>query len=321
MAQTSTRIPLFFSVDDRYVPFLSVALTSIEAHANPADQYDVYILHEGIAQTYQERLLKLATSQFNIRFMKMDDTSLGKKMGGDQAKLRGDYVTLTIYFRLFIADMFPQYDKALYLDADITVLHDIGDLYRTDLGDKLIAATEDTFLSHDERGTRYVLEALGMPTNEYVNSGVMVMNLKALRETRFSDVFLQMMNQYHFHTIAPDQDYLNVITNGHIKYLDPSWNDLSRTPPELVPNPKLVHYNLFRKPWHFDNVKDGQYFWEYAKDSDFYPDILKIKADFTPDQQAAEAKKLDEMLDYAIQITQDKVNFRTAGVKNAIPMA
>lgn len=47
--------------------------------------------------------------------------------------LRCDFFTLTIYFRLFLAQMFPQYDKGIYLDSDIVVPGDISQLYQTPL--------------------------------------------------------------------------------------------------------------------------------------------------------------------------------------------
>lgn len=36
-------------------------------------------------------------------------------------RLRSDYFTMTIYFRIFIPDMYPEYDKAIYIDSDIVV--------------------------------------------------------------------------------------------------------------------------------------------------------------------------------------------------------
>ena len=37
-------------------------------------------------------------------------------------RLRSDYFTMTIYFRIFIPDMYPEYDKAIYIDSDIVVM-------------------------------------------------------------------------------------------------------------------------------------------------------------------------------------------------------
>ena len=40
--------------------------------------------------------------------------------------------TLTIYFRLFIAELFPELDKAVYIDSDTVINDDIAKLYSVD---------------------------------------------------------------------------------------------------------------------------------------------------------------------------------------------
>lgn len=48
----------------------------------------------------------------------------------------------------------------------------------------------------------------------------------------------------------------------------------NRNKPEIE-NPKIIHYNLFDKPWCYDDIQYQDYFWEYAKQSVYYD---KIKA-------------------------------------------
>lgn len=55
-----------------------------------------------------------------------------RQKSGDTNKLRGDYVTMTIYCCLFIADMCRQYDKAIYIDADTVAEDDLTTLFATD---------------------------------------------------------------------------------------------------------------------------------------------------------------------------------------------
>ena len=40
-----------------------------------------------------------------------------------------DYYSKTTYFRLFLPNLYPQYDKVLYLDSDIGILDDFATLY------------------------------------------------------------------------------------------------------------------------------------------------------------------------------------------------
>ena len=37
----------------------------------------------------------------------------------------------------------------------------------------------------------------------------------------------------------------------------------------------MIHYNLFSKPWCYDNVQYADEFWKYAKDSGFYNEFIE----------------------------------------------
>ena len=78
--------------------------------------------------------------------------------------------------------------------------------------------------------------------------------------------------------VAQDQDYLNRLCKGRVKLLDNTWN---RMPigGDTIPreNLKIIHYNLSYKPWHFEKILYKEYFWEYAKQTEFFDDIMAIK--------------------------------------------
>ena len=48
---------------------------------------------------------------------------------------------------MFIATLFPEYDKAIYLDADLILVGDISELYNTNIEGKLVAAINDKLVS------------------------------------------------------------------------------------------------------------------------------------------------------------------------------
>lgn len=215
-------IPVFFTIDNSYAPFLAAALSSAIKNCSSKRQYKAIILHQELTKENMEKLSLLATGNFSIEFVEMKDgfESITDRMSN---RLRCDYFTLTIYFRLFIATMFPQYDKAIYIDSDVVVLGDLAELFDTDIGDNFIGACADKSVVDVPELARYMEEAVGVSRYEYINSGVLLMNLKALRENEFDKHFLNLLNTYHFDCIAPDQDYINAICNGKIHYLDEVW--------------------------------------------------------------------------------------------------
>ena len=71
--------------------------------------------------------------------------SVDDKKQPTENRLRADYFTPTIFFRLFIPSMFPEYSKGIYLDSDIVVLGDISKLYRVDIENYLLGACIENF--------------------------------------------------------------------------------------------------------------------------------------------------------------------------------
>ena len=114
------------------------------------------------------------------------------------------------------------------------------------------------------------------------------MNLKEMREEQFTNKFLTLLNKYHFDCIAPAQDYLNAMCNGKILYLDENWDAMPTDGKQPLPNPKLIHYNLFQKPWCYDNIQYEDYFWKYAKQTSYYEQIVEFKNNYSDKQKQSD---------------------------------
>ncbi len=310
-------IPIFFTVDERYAPYLDCAIRSMMKNASKSHTYQIIVLHEDLTGESQEKLSANVKPPFQIRFLPMKDKLAGITDRAEN-RLRCDYFTLTIYFRLFIADLFPEYDKGIYLDSDIVVPGDISQLYRTELGDNIIAACTDRSIAPVPELVHYTQDAVGIPIDRYINSGVLVMNLKKMREVGFSGHFLRLLNTYHFDCIAPDQDYFNAMCSGKIVYLDESWDAM---PPEgggtgaTLEHPSLIHYNLFQKPWCYDNIPYEDYFWGYAKGSSFYEDIVRYKETYSEEQKRSDRASLNRLIHKGLTAGDMPVTFRKMGEK------
>ena len=302
-------IPIFFTIDDAYAPFLAVALRSAAQHASPERQYRAIVLHQDLSAEKSEKLKALETANFKIDLtpMRANFEALDDRMSN---RLRCDYFTLTIYFRLFIPAMFPQYDKGIYIDSDVVLNADLGELFDIDLGDNLIGACNDLSIADIPPLVAYTESAVGVKKQEYINSGVLLMNLKALRERDFEGHFLQLLNTYHFDSVAPDQDYINAICNGKILYLDAAWDAMPNAEKPPLAAPKLIHYNLFSKPWCYDGVQYGDLFWKYAADSGFIEEIRAYKAAYDDAKKASDSECLARLVQRGIEIPENEVTFR-----------
>ena len=277
-------IPIFFTIDNQYAPYADIAIRSIIKNASENYHYKIIILHEKLTDQNMKRISLLSNENFEIIFKEMKE-GLETITDRIENRLRCDYFTLTIYYRLFIPDMFPEYDKGIYIDSDIVVPGDISELYNLELGDNLIGACTDNSIQGIPELINYLENAIGVNKLDYINSGVLLMNLKQMREKEFSKKFLTLLNKYHFDCIAPDQDYLNAMCNGKILYLNECWDTMPAEGREPLENPKLIHYNLFQKPWCYDNIQYEDYFWKYAKESPYYEEILKFKKNYSKEQK------------------------------------
>ena len=267
-------IPLFFAVDDNYVNFLRITLESIMENASKDYNYDVVVLNIGLKEE-SKRLLNKYNNE-NTKIIYFDVRDKIQKIS-QNLSLR-DYYSKATYYRLFIADLFPQYSKALYLDCDIVVLGDISKLYNHDLKDNLVGAVPDGAVQITEEFIQYVNKGLGIKEENYFNAGVLLMNLDEFRKENIEGKFVDLLNKYSF-KIAQDQDYLNVLTKNKVSYIDDSWNVMPLG--NHVKPVNLIHYNLSFKPWKYDNIQYEEYFWAYAKKSGVEDVIKKIKDEFS----------------------------------------
>ncbi len=306
---TQHEIPIFFGVDDAYAPFLSVALHSAIENSSPARQYRAIVLYQSLSEENRRRLGALAADHFAVEFVPMQN-QLDCITDRMENRLRSDCFTLTIYFRLFIAAMFPQYDKGIYIDSDVAVTGDLAELYDIDLGDHLIGACSDLSVADVPFLTRYMNEAVGVDYRNYVNSGVLLMNLKELRRARLDTHFLGLLTTYGFDSVAPDQDYLNAICKDRIHYLPPQWNTMPNESRPPLQEPKLVHYNLYFKPWHYDGIQYEDYFWKYAESSGYFGEIRSCKEGFTEERKQADREGMETLIRRSCEIVGHEVTLR-----------
>ncbi|MBQ3640253.1 MAG: hypothetical protein II955_07010 [Clostridia bacterium] len=221
-------------------------------------------------------------------------------------------------FRLFIASLFPQYHRAIYLDADIVVNGDITELYEMPLGNRLVGAIPDAVIASCEAFRDYATLGVGIPYQRYFNSGVMLMNLDQFRVQQIEKKFVYLLNTYHFETVCPDQDYLNILCRDQVLYLDKGWNKMAIDDRyDGVPN--LIHYNNFFKPWQHDNICYKDFFWNYAERTSFYDEICAIREECRKHIDALHRKGMKNLHRSVAHIIEGKDNFRRVLSRETIP--
>ena len=308
MKKIKTEIPIFFSTDDNYIPCLSVAIHSLEENASMENNYRIIILHTGMNLKGKAEIKKFETDNVKISFQNI--SHITTKLTKDLALRLRDYYSETIYYRMFIPSMFPEYEKAIYLDADIILQDDVANLYNLDLGGNLIAGVTDQVINSVPEFKVYSKVGLGIEPEKYFNSGVLVMNLREMRKAKIEEKFLYRLLNYNLDTAAPDQDYLNTLCKDRVLYLPETWNKMPDFGERVDANEiHLIHYNMYRKPWHYEDVPYSECFWNNAKETKYY-DVLKEElANYTDENKKQDEVASNKLVEYTKQIVKQELKF------------
>ena len=272
-------IDIFYSFDDNFTKYVTVSLYSLIENASKDYDYHIHFLHQSLSDKSKELITSLEKPGFSFYFEDVTDylSTLSRDL-----PLR-DYYSKTTYYRLFIADMHPELNKSLYIDADTVIQGDISELYNTDISDYYLAAChEQAMLNVDEFGN-YVEQCVGVSRYNFFNCGILLINNKEWRSHKVLNRFMGLLNQYDF-LVTQDEDYLNLICKDHVLFLDQKWN--YETMFELPCPEKEVgvfHYIMFEKPWHYSNCPYADIYYSYAKKSPCYNEIMEELNSYSPD--------------------------------------
>ena len=299
-------IPIFYALDERFMKYGIVSLYSLRENAASGNTYRIYFLHTDVTDESRAKVKNLLERPgFEIYFENVSDylESIAHKF-----PLR-DYYSKTTYFRLFIADMHPEYDKAIYVDSDTIIQGDMSDLYDIDVkGFILGACHEQAMVQVNEYGA-YVEKCLGLDRNLYFNAGLLLINCVEFRQRNVLDRFIQTLQVYDC-VVTQDEDYLNLLCKDHVKFLDQRWNtEIFGTIPYPIEEAKILHYIMFNKPWHYDTCPHADIFYKYAEKTWVYDQILDDLHSYTDEQKARDQEGYANLLNLAVRESNKEDNY------------
>lgn len=298
--QINNCVSIMLACDDKYMRYTNVLLESIKENSSKEYYYDIVICHRDITLKNQNISESMFNNCKNISIRFADVTRNFEKF----TKLHIDrHLSLETYYRFLVLDIFKGYDRVLYLDCDMVVNSDLSELFFTEMTDQqYIAAVRDydfiaAALSKDkefyhEKILKHV--KIDKPEN-YFQAGMILFNLKNLLKQFSSDSFFEtaLSRNWFFH----DQDVLNCLLNGHVKFVDDKWNvfslleensrrsDLlfnhlpakfSNSYQKSLRNPAIVHYAGVPKVWFDSSIHLGHLFWKYARNTPFYEKLNDV---------------------------------------------
>ena len=294
-------IPIIFAIDNSYVKQLATVIVSILLNTGKDTCIQFSILSKDITAENQNKLLELVKFNSDITFNFIDMKSYTESFNLEKylsKRIDYNYITVETYYRFFIPEIFTNYKKVIYLDADLILNDDIQKLFNEDIQSYYAGVVHDVFfenllrkrkiISENTNIEEYYLNKLKCTDYNYFNAGVLLLNLEKIRKDnvvqKLWNFIIQESPLYY-----QDQDALNSVLNKNVRYLPYEWNVLKeqsyyqknenkylrKTLNRAYKNPSIFHFIGSDKPWCVIQGRQYNYsnidkWWEYYKLTPFF---------------------------------------------------
>lgn len=230
-----------FSATDSYVNYLGTTVYSICQH-HPDQDIHVYVLSSHLSDHSLSKLDRLANDRLTIEWLQVDQSRF------DGLPLKHN-ISIEAYYRMLLPELLPDLERVLYLDCDILIKGDLIPFWETDLTGYYAAGVNERDMLYRNPDYR---QSIGYsPQDIYVNSGVLLLNLEALRADQMVKTLFDNAQALKDKISYQDQDVINITLKGRIKNLPAIYNytsyerEVDEIPLEDV---VVIHYN-WHKPW------------------------------------------------------------------------
>lgn len=191
---------------------------------HPQVEIDIYLPYEDIAEAELAGLTAYVSGFAGKRLypLYVGDTFKSK------VKSRNG-INVETYYRILGISLLPEHmERILYLDVDMIIKGSIKELYETELGNAPFAVCEDIYGIingfHEANKRR-----LSIPERySYFNAGVMLYNLRFLRETKAAERMLENIYRNYERYEYNDQDVMNEMYYDMLVYV--GWDEYNCPP-------------------------------------------------------------------------------------------
>lgn len=292
-AFSENNVAIAVAANDYFIPYCATFLKSVAEHSDSKKNYDILLLSQDVSDINVKHVEKLLSAWSNISLRVIDPSVLI-----DQYifYIRGHFSKET-YYRLVLPELLPNYDKVLYLDSDMIAMDDVAKIYDENIDGYLLAACYDAdtaglYNGYEKDKKEYTDKVLKLKEPyQYFQAGVLLLNLEEFRKRYTTKQILDFAVSEKWQLL--DQDILNKLCEGAVKYIDMSWNVmvdfagvrinqiialaprwLNEMYHEARKDPKIIHYAGPQKPWFEPEMDFGMQFWECARGTAYYEIML-----------------------------------------------
>ena len=280
-------IHLALNVDDKYIYPSIVFLTSLMDNRANSTFYTIHLLTNNNLTVNSTNKITRLVNKFGNNSIKL----IYYNLEGYFKNATAGYISVATYYKILLPSLLPNVDKIIYSDGDVINLEDLSEMYNIEFKENMYFCGLPDYKDHLNE-----LHQFGLSSDKYINCGILLINLKALRENLMVEKLIAFVASHHlrFH----EQTAINCICYNNIQVLPykfnlfayPSINKLNRLNSnqnakyrvnlselnQSFNEPTLYHYVSLDKPWLNRTTKFNRvYWWYYAKMSGYYNEILE----------------------------------------------
>lgn len=173
----------------------------------------------------------------------------------------------------YLPEMFPDFEKILYLDSDAILQGDIEELLKLDMQGHAVAAVEDcsqtfeTFVSSDliqvtqtsqENGKPLMPAQFYEPKTCFFDKGALMLDQKAWKQKNITGAIQWWIKMFHksgkrLDRMGPELP-MQLALYQNYKKIDASWSIRADLAFERADVAKIIHFDKKQKPWHDTNA-------------------------------------------------------------------
>lgn len=204
---------ILYTCDNNYIWIMGISMISLFENNREIESINVYLLGDNISGDNKQILNKLA-NQYSRKIEVIDVPNLKIPIS-----LLSKRWPLSAFTRLFAGQLLPSnINKIIYIDCDTIITGNIQYLQNFELGDELFAGVKDCI-------SRAYTKNIGIDKSfSYINAGLLIINLEALRKENISEKIDDYLKKYYFLINYADQDILNGVFYRQIKTVPPQYN-------------------------------------------------------------------------------------------------
>ena len=258
----SSKISLCFICDEYYVMPTAVAITSLIVNKNCDSVYDVFLITNNLSGESVTILKNMETESVKIIIINADK---GEEF--DKFRIADHHVTPSALLKFELPELLPdELEKILYLDGDVIVQKDLAVIFNKNIENVYAGA-----VSNGPNRAKRFSDQYNIKCSLYFNSGVLLLNLKKMREDYISELLIECKYRNSRKDGLMDQDTFNLVFREKVSLLSfyynfqyHSWLDFDinqlaehyglkmvDSKYKWIPEAFVIHYSSMRKPWKF----------------------------------------------------------------------